>query len=354
MTTVAELCHWVERHEHAREVPDHLYAPAERENKARRFEPMDRVEAEMETDFRDELLGKHSCWMVRRFAERSIGTYCEVNHMYPDLVDKMRTCRMSGTYGYQPSDANPKVIVAWDRKCGLTRLCPDEAREEQQRIAERYAPPAVKWQRDKRRRQIQYCVLTWPNVAPTALARFKRLMAKHVAAWLKSKVCASVKGALVTQEDPLAADGDWNVHTNLLLLVEGKFDWSAARKDWHKRTRELFDTEHRDFQVHFVDVTGGDIERTIRELCKYSVKHISAKADGTLDHQATLLRPASDAPPLTDWPPERFIEWWKAGKNFRRTRSYGVLYKVPPPDKHSFQGVVWQGRINCNLDAGRY
>ena len=353
---VAELCHWTERHEHAREVPEHLFAPAERENKARTFEPIDNTEADVVRALQDKVLGEFARWNVRRYAEHKIADYLATNCVYYELVEKLIECRLSGCDGYRDrGDGSVKHVVAWDYKCNLTRLCPDEAREEQMRIAERYTPPAAEWQRAAPRRQIQYCVLTWPNIAIGELARYKRLMAKHAAGWLKGMPCRAVKGALCAQEDPLAADGSWNLHTNLLLMVEGRFDWSMARQDWYKRTRQLFDDKHRDFQVHFVDVTKGDLTRTLMELCKYSVKHISCKTDGTIDRVATLTQTASTAPPLTDWPVERFIEWWEAGKNFRRTRSYGVLYKVPALERiGAYAGVVWTGRIKFNRQTGEY
>jgi hypothetical protein len=366
---LVELCRWADRHEHARELPDHLLFPAEREHHAQCFAPIDNTHAGVVEDIGREVSVKGIAYRMRRGIERRTADYLERHCLYPKLVDRLRACRISGAYGYRDAgDGSVTHEVAWDSKCCLTRLCPDEAREEQMRLAERYVPAIDEWRRVRSKpiRQVQYAVLTWPNVAAGELAQKKRDMAKHVAAWLKSDRCLAIKGALVVQEDPLGADLEsWNLHCNLVLLVQGRFHWSEARQEWYRRTRALFDDKHRDFQCHFKDITGADLWKAARELIKYSVKHVTEKqlnqkgapAHGDSATDGTTCTPAGErhgAPGLTEWPIERFIEWWEAGKGFRRTRSYGALFKVSAPPKRSLDGVTWVGRINYNEATGEY
>lgn len=328
---------------------------------ARRFEPTNDAQARVFVEIRNELKKRVEAYAHRRQIENQIAEYLDRNGLYPDLVGKLHSCRQSGSYGYRKTESGEnKPIVAWDIKCNLLRLCPDESRQEAQRLAERYVPAIAKWQREKRGRQIQYCVLTWPNIKPGGLKITKRWMFSHLNRWLKGKSCAAVRGCLAVQEDPLAADGTWNVHINLILLVEGHFDWKKARAAWYCRGKHLFPAHYKDFQVHFARVghSAVSLARAVLELVKYSAKHVSGDHAGRshVDTHTSDDRGAKVAPGIIDWPSERFVEWWEAGKGFRRTRSYGALYKVPEPDRDQFdcEEVTWCGRIKYDPDARAY
>jgi len=381
------LMRWYWLHENARAVPLHLLAPAEREIKIAAFAPRDERREDLARWLRDELAPELARYEDRRRVEAAIADKLDREGFDFELVESLRACRKHGDLGALKEEGGPRKIIMWKHKCGQNRLCPDEAREEQMRLVERYVPAIESWHKARRGRQVQYVVLTWPNVPAGELAAMKRAMFRHLARWLKLKCCRAVKGCLAVQEDPLGRDGRWNLHVNLILLVEGFFDWSAARAAWFQATRHLFDQEHRDFQVHFKDVTRGNLMRAVLELVKYSAKHLAeeqaydddkssifaASAGGVVrgvsgenerheDDQAAGDRQDQGAavlpraPGLVDWPGERLHEWYRAGLRFRRTRSYGALFAVKEiePEKIDKDKVQWIGRVDWNDDRAGY
>lgn len=270
---------------------------------------------------------------------------------YGSLVSRMRACRQAGSWGIA-GDGSARVL--WDDKCGLTRLCPDEAREEAVRFAERYTPALEGWRAARKGRALHYSVLTWPNIARGALAEMKRAMATSVRAWLKLPELEGVAGAVCAQEDPLSASGEWHIHTNLILAVEGRFVWGDARRAWYRLTRKLFPQSQSDFQVHFSRIRNA--RTAVAELLKYSVKHVTG-GGGSGMGQGKIAAPRASgaaesaqkaAPGLADWPPDAFAEWWTAGLRFRRSRSYGCLYRVKTPEKAEkaeTDQTRWLGRV---------
>lgn len=371
---LARLHRYAYKHPDARRVPDHLYYVAEREHKARTFAPNDQAHAGVVSDIANDLQ-KHfqeGVYLQHREVEKQIADYLESNLMYPKLVDKLRACRQTGTIGYVTlPDGSIAKRTAFDSKCSILRLCPDEAREEQRRLIERYKPIIENWCY-RTGGQVQYCVLTWPNipagetievterynanpdkdgkpdwqeqkVTRSKLHYYKREMLAQLAKLRTRPEFNAIKGMLVGQEDPLAKDGKtWNLHLNLLLMVQGKFDWKAARAAWFEQTRHLFKKEvrkknYKDFNVHFQRVNTKKLENSIIELIKYPAKHISKKQ--LLDNPDAQAS-ADQAPPLTSWPAACFREWWEAGRAFRRTRSYGLL--------HSIDATRWQVLMTRN------
>lgn len=376
---LSALHRWAARRPDANTIPDHLFLPAERQARAESFRVSGVSEALLMGELKAEFERESEGYARRREIEHAIADYLARHGVHYDLQEKLRSCRMTGNVGWREgADGGLDRVIAWDHKCSLVRLCPDEAREEQQRLAEKYVPAIEQWARAQKGRQVQYCVLTWPNIAPGELAEKKREMLRQVSAWLKRKPCRAIKGALAVQEDPLSADGSWNLHVNLVLLVQGAFNWSDARASWYKFTRQLFPDSRSDYQCHFRDVTRGNLVKTVLELVKYSAKHVSAKntqkGQQLIGASGTDARPGSPsgleagpmsqpvsagnpagAPGLTEWPIERFEEWWAAGLGFRRSRSYGVLYRVKATDEApGLENVQWVGRIRFDADAGRY
>ncbi len=282
----------------------------------------------------------------RRRIEHEVADYLEDHGLLGDIVPKLRCCRMSGHYGEEATGA---VVVGWDSKCGQARLCPDESRVEQRRLVRHYKAPVLAWAKKfSRRRRIHKLVITWPNIPAGELDRFNRLMFAELADLLKIKKCAdgvprsksfpAIQGMQVTQECPLSARGDWNLHLNAILLVDGRFDWAKFRAAWYAQTvRHFPEYTDTDFQINFRELPRDDeraLEKAIEECIKYPVKHVTAKAD------ADRL-----APGLVDWPPDLFMEWWQAGLRFRRTRSYGMLFRVDAPEDLPRDGITWRGRI---------
>lgn len=317
---------------------------------------------------REQLQTDSGTWSKRREAELILADYIDQIpdpygiHGLADIVERLRTCRQSGCIGIRPGGGS---LIAWDNKCGLVRLCPDESREETQRLAERYVPAIRDWVQEKPGRRVFYAVLTQHNYRPGQLANGKRHQFEEYKDFInrKLKACpvrfypqhgfwhvdrkrsrkrtitpdsiASIKGSLVVQEDPLSANGDWNVHLNALFLVDGPFDYKEIRDEWGAN-------------VEIKQVNPDDLARTILELVKYSAQAVSTKSEEKKKRHAT------DAPAMVEWENNLWLEWFHAQQGFRRTRSYGCLYGIPEPDLEEFDIslVEWVGQIKFDLGSG--
>ena len=60
----------------------------------------------------------------------------ETSQQLHDIALRMYSCRTSGPFGIGP---HGKPVVAWDEKFSCSKLCPDEARHEAQRLFDHYA-----------------------------------------------------------------------------------------------------------------------------------------------------------------------------------------------------------------------
>lgn len=326
-----------------------------------------------------------------------------------DIAQRMKVCHHTAPYGLYKPDG--RWIVAWEEKCGDAHLCPHEARGNQKRLIRRYVPWIIEWLKAKPSlRRAFYAVFTTPNVALGALRDGKRDALRLFAEWYRSTAPAApddprlepgsrrrslpkwralvpdrrdddgahivargrpalgFHGALVHQEDPLSARGDWNVHMNVLLLVEGPLDIGEIRRTWG-------------YDVHFPKRRGGvrgfrwdnddelaarEIATQLTELVKYSAKMTApsdTRAGDTLPRGARRPRraisggggtpvlldagaePRAPAPPMVAWPHACLDEWWSAQKRMRRTRTYGWLFRVPKPAPIDMDLVEWMGLI---------
>jgi hypothetical protein len=265
---------------------------------------------------------------------------------FRNVIHRMRTCRRNAPVGIKPDGGK---IFAWDCKCGYTRLCPDEARAETQRLSEKYVPAMIKWVSAKPTRRLFYCVFTSPNFPAGDLIGGKRWQFDAFREFREHEyIRQRVKGALVVQEDPLSANDDWNVHLNVILCVEGEFDYGKAREAWGY---------HVWFPPSPLKGDAESLARTEQELVKYSAKHTGEKS------AEKFAAGESAAPPMTSWPHARWMEWWFAQRPtndkgrataFRRTRSYGCLYKVEfEQETLDMSQVIWVGSIEYGPD-GRY
>jgi hypothetical protein len=255
---------------------------------------------------------------------RSDSTYSN-----PGIVDRLRNCRCDRCSYAKPDGG---IIHMYDSKCGLDRLCPDEAREATKRVTERYVPEILNFMREKRSHRAFYLVMTKPNFEVGNLYDAKRSLQKDFKSWMtatrpvtqediakglatsrtkKLPVWPQIQGALTVQEDPLAAAGDWNVHLNVVLLVDGRIDYKAIRETWGCNV-----------EIRELKGTPGALARTFLEVLKYSAQIVGEKS------ASKMKKGQSGAPAMTEWPHERFLEWWLANKGFRRLRTYGRLYKV--------------------------
>ena len=266
---------------------------------------------------------------ARREAEHTLADYIEsIGEGCADVVARLRSCRTSGVVGRKP-DGN--FIATWDEKCSLGRLCPDEARTETMRVVQKYVPEIRRWVFRKRGRRVYSAVFTIPNVQPGELEAAKRQLFELFKDWLRYHYDAcpleagpggfrrtrrrrlaafpQIQGALVVQEDPLSASGDWNVHLNVLLLTDGWLDFRLVRELWRNN-----------LEIRLIDPK--NLTHTILEIVKYATQIVPTKS------AEKRARRATNAPAMTEWPPARWSEWWKAQQRFRRTRSYGCLYAL--------------------------
>ena len=147
------------------------------------------------------------------------------------LAEKLLNCRNSGVLGFDVN--NGRKVVKWKDKCGLVKLCPDEARAEQKRLSRRYAPAVEFWLNEKTRRQFNYAVFAPMNVEFGNLKQGIKAGFDELKNLLRHKSMQAVKGCFVAMECPMAKDGkSWNLHFNCLFLVDGDFDYKQVRKEY--------------------------------------------------------------------------------------------------------------------------
>lgn len=263
------------------------------------------------------------------------------------MVERLRAARMSGTKQFNPGTG--RMITMWDDKAELARLCPDDSREESDRMSRRYLPMMVRWSGNgtkmrQRWRTVQSCVFAprnypagqldagqrdcWSSFVKTIIHPSKALLRQY-------PTLRSIKGALCTMESPLSANHDWNVHLNVILLCDGYLDWTELQAAWGS---SLF--------VREVKGTEEEVAGALRELIKYAVRAVPEKS---AEHAA---RHSTDAPAMIHWPPALWLEWWAAGLGKRRTRSYGVLHHLPKEEPEPLEGFVTVARVWA--EAGRY
>ena len=293
----------------------------------------------------DEVRGKADAYRKRAAVRLRLANYIErdVLSQHWDLrrytlAEKLRNARRTGTYGRRP---NGDLVTIWDDKSGLARLDPDEAREESQRLSERYGAHMVKLAGEGR--GLHYLVLTVPNVAPGELAAGQKAIYRKWVNFLrkqskKDQVFAEIAGSIAILEAPLSAHDNWNIHLNVLMVTQRKFHaglYEKIRREWK-------------FNVELRPVKGdpGEVARAFTELLKYGARAVPEKSNDKAS------RHTSDAPAMIEWPASRFIEWDNAQQGFRRTRTYGCLYgnKVPKPEPQSNDDVVWLGGLFLSPD----
>lgn len=264
-------------------------------------------------------------------------------------AEKMLQCRTTGVHGVKSG----RLVTGWDHKCSQVRLCPDESRAEGARLGAKYLPPMSQLMARHDDMRCYYMVLTTPNVSRAELrkekraifARWKKMMDRQRK---KSGIDiggGTIEAAFLAQEDPLSATGLFNVHVNAIIFVRGGFDYGKMRAEWG-------------FNVEIKQLQRDDLERSMLEVVKYSVKHISG-SDDTID--PLTGETIKGAPGLSDFPSADFAAWWKAGMRFRRVRGYGALYGLPDDEAEDpeeadqqDQAVDWRGDIRWKERESRY
>jgi hypothetical protein len=254
-----------------------------------------------------------------------------------ELSYKFLFCRQQGPFGIS---GDGKLVIAWHEKCGASKYCPDEARNEAQRLRERYVPARAFVETGdhsrtilehvKRGGRVYKAVISPPNYPAGRLREgmkyeMKRFRDRAIRAVAGGRNKWSIDGALVIQEAPLGRDRDWNIHLNVLLLTRGWFDY--------KGFQAAFGCSLKVRQHDRFDDIG--IARLFNEIIKYSTRTVPEKSsDGNHDI----------APSMIEWTPAEFLEWHKAQKGFRRTRPYGCLHGVGKPARQFTLPTRWIGK----------
>jgi len=248
----------------------------------------------------------------------------------------------------------------WANRAGLVKLCPDDARCEQQRASRLYGQRLGEL--DAQGYVLRSAVFTLPNFPQWHLAAgldsiFERFKQTILYARVDGKIARSIRdpkrkfpdlvGAWAVLEAPLSGkfvEGDrlnaWNVHLNVLLVFKpsdgpyGRPDYGPIHDAWQSGIR------WRTIPQGSKDA----MQRAILEILKYPLQTVATKSakdrPRKFDRDGVELTPA---PPMIEWPGECFDEWWRAHKGFRRARSWGALYagSLPDDDERSDAGVDW-------------
>jgi hypothetical protein len=261
-----------------------------------------------------------------------------------NYIDRLQGARWSGAYGYSLKAG--KAVMFWDDKAGLSRLCPDDAREEAQRLSRKVLDPLEALQADSH--ALHYGVLTSPNAAPGGLRRemvaicrrFRKsiLKAKHADG---SLVFPEIKGALCVLEAPLGSARDWNVHLNVIFVVKGYFDYEKLRRIWHWN-----------LEIRKLAQGPGVVRGALSELIKYAVAATVAKSAQKADLESRDEGARPPPPPMLEWTGGELLEWLRAMRGFRRTRTYGCLFRLKKPKAEDLGQIVWLGRVDYR--GGRY
>ena len=274
-----------------------------------------------------ELEAEGNTWVKRHRMRERMGNYCETvagttgREEFYEYATRLLNARHSGQYALTDEF---ETLMLWDKKAGLVKLCPDDAREDGQRVAHRYGPAiqmAVAGYDPRPGKDLEpikpcechYAVLTVPNCAlgeleqtiADAIARFQSIFGVR-------GQFPEIKGSMLTVEAPMSAEGLWNVHLNVLLVVERQAKKKAAWDKWREAWKY-------DAHFHWLNACGGDLAPALLELCKYPLEAIASKSG----------RKSAGIPAL-NWSPWAFLEWWDAFYGKRRVRSYGLLYRLLP------------------------
>lgn len=273
-----------------------------------------------------------------------------------NCAERLERARWSGAIGY--SLTQQKTVIFWDEKAGLSRLCPDDAREESMRLSRKLVEPLEALQADGH--SLHYCVFTTPNAPAGGLRKEMVSICKRFRRLLKA--FPEIKGALCVLEAPLSSRRDWNVHINVVLAVKGYLDYEGIRRQWHWNV-----------EMRKLAQGPGVVRGALAEVIKYAVAATVAKSaekagercaacDGTGKYPSGAVCkscggsgrvPAgTHAPPMLEWTGEELFEWLMAMRAFRRTRTYGCLYRLKKPKAEDLGQIVWLG--STWHEGGRY
>lgn len=266
---------------------------------------------------------------------------------FAELAVRLRNARTSFTWGIDFELEAPEPTMQWDNKAGLSKLCPDDARDDARKIWRRYGP-RVEAELEKGY-ELHYMVAAPPNFDRGELragidAGFKHLRDAVMYGRTDGRVARNpddklrrlpwLHGMLAILEDPLSVRGNWNGHYNCFLITDRKPDYKALRDavGWHVHVEPVGGTGRP---------TPEQIIAAAKEAIKYPLQGIPAKSIEKSDDDTT------PAPPVVAWPYDAFAEWWEAHKGLRRVRAWGSLYSNDAIDELE-AGGTWLGRGRCS------
>jgi hypothetical protein len=255
-------------------------------------------------------------------------------------------CHASGVAGLKP-DGN--LIVLHDHKCTCTTFCPWASREESKRLDEWYIDELMRLANEKPTHRVFYVVFTMNNFEPGRLAHGQQRMYRYIKHWLRDrftpieanpdyirpekrgkrlakkhtrpfrkmkragapfKAWPNMKGMLCVMESPLSRARDWNIHVNAMIVTDGRFDFDFIRQTFG------YNCFIREQDKHDKD----KLRKSLRELIKYSAMHVEMKQ---------RIKPDDEhAPALIDYTAPELLEFYRAHKDFRRTRGFGLLHSI--------------------------
>ena len=209
-------------------------------------------------------------------------------------VFKMLSCRQGGPFGLNELG---KLVVAWDEKCSHSKLCPDEARHEAQRLRERYMHHLA--ERKRQGCRVYKAVLTLPNYPGGRLLEGQRhIFSKFRNRLMRRREKFGIEGALAIMENPLGKHRDWNIHLNVVFVCRRWLSYKDLRAEWGAQ----LDVR----EVRNLDEAGQ--AALFNELVKYAVRPVPDKSSDP--------KHKSDAPAMIEWTGAEGLEWWKATHGF--------------------------------------
>ena len=329
----AKIKRYLENHPGATSLPTYLDCMAAKVDRKQSTPDLSKLNFQsiyqLEQQISELFVGKADRHQIRQDLADYIDQGLEENPYTPRefyaLPDRLRRGRQSGSVGVTPDGYH---LTAWDEKVNCRRLCPDESREECQRLAREYRPEILRLLRVNPTWELHFVVLTTPNVEAGELKEAKCQQYKQLYDLTRRKWGRDhIKGVFAIQEDPLSKDGQWNIHINAIIVTSKFFDYKRLRKEWGYN-----------LQARWIDGTIEEISKAFLEAVKYAAKHVGEKSQ---DGRHTI------APGMTSWPFEAFCEWYQAGKGFRRSRSYGCLngFERNPDKGVALEDVQWVGTV---------
>lgn len=330
--TMAQVKRYLDKYPHAQSLPSYLDSALDKLERLYKEPDITKLPVfniyQFENQLENDLSSKNFRHGVRQqladYIEMESGKVAYVTRDIVELPEKLRRCRSSGTIGITPEGRH---VTAWDDHLNNVRLCPDEAREEGQRVYKKYCPVILNILKQNPDCRLFYAVYTVPNAPLGGLLEGKKNLHKRFSNYHRSKWAKKcIKGSFVISEDPLSARNDWNIHINAIHIVKGDFSYKQLRREWGYNA-----------EVQEIKGTPEDIAKAFLECVKYVAKHVGEKSEDSKHNHA---------PGMTSWPWDAWEEWYRAGRGFRRSRSYGCLYRVPTVTKGlTLDEIEWVGQV---------